>query len=36
MEFYETKANGIIKPQQGKNIRIPYEHQKDAMEALTE
>ena len=36
MEFYETKANGIIKPQQGKNIRIPYEHQKDAMDALTE
>ena len=36
MEFYETKANGIIRPQQGKNIRIPYEHQKDAMNALTE
>ena len=34
MEFYETKANGIIRPQQGKNIRIPYEHQKDAMDAF--
>ena len=35
MDYIETKANGIITPKQGKNTRIPYEHQKDAMDALT-
>ena len=35
MDYIETKANGIITPKQGKNTRIPYEHQKDAMNALT-
>lgn len=35
MDLIETKANGIITPKQGKNTRIPYEHQKDAMVALT-
>ena len=35
MNHIETKANGIITPKQGKNTRIPYEHQKDAMDALT-
>lgn len=35
MDFIETKSNGIIKPKQGKNTRIPYEHQRDAMDALT-
>ncbi len=35
MDFIETKANGVVTPKQGKNTRIPYEHQKDAMEALS-
>lgn len=35
MNFIESKASGTIRPRQGKNIRIPYEHQKEAMNALT-
>ena len=33
--YVETISNGIIKPKQGKNTRIPYDHQKEAMAALT-
>lgn len=35
MGYVETISNGIIKPKQGKNTRIPYDHQKEAMAALT-
>lgn len=35
MNYIETTSNGIITPKQGKNTRIPYEHQKEAMTALT-
>lgn len=35
MDFIETKSYGIIKPKKGKNTRIPYEHQRDAMNALS-
>ena len=35
MESYiEVKSFGNIFPRTGTNIRIPYEHQKKAMEAL--
>ena len=35
MDYIETRANGEIKPKQGKSTRIPYDHQKIAMQALT-
>lgn len=35
MDYIETTSNGIITPKQRKNARIPYEHQKEAMGALT-
>lgn len=35
MDYIETTSNGTITPKQGKNTRISYEHQKEAMNALT-
>ena len=33
--FYETKAHGTVHPRKGKNAKIPYEHQRAAMAALS-
>lgn len=35
MEYIENTSHGIIKPKTGKNTRIPYDHQKEAMLALS-
>lgn len=36
MEYINSESSGIIYPNQGKNTIIPYEHQKDAMDALSD
>lgn len=35
MEYIKNTSHGIIKPKTGKNTRIPYDHQKEAMLALS-
>ena len=35
MDYITTRANGVINTKQGRNSRIPYEHQIEAMDALS-
>ena len=33
-DYIETKAKGTVKPKSGANSRLPYDHQRNAINAM--